>query len=186
MIALEAAIEPELVGARVRARVRPAAPSRRSPARFTRRSLRSVEGEDRDVDLHHHRPQQARGLERAEPLVVQRVGEHVDLEHHRAERVVAAAPRARMEKSLSRSAASRFDSVCSGSTTRSRRTPAIAEPQAHDDERQRPLDLGGVVAGPEQDERDDGAGNASGQREQQDAPVVSQPAFERGRIRRIG
>ena len=34
--------------------------------------LRAVEGEHRDVDLHHHRPQQRAGLERAEPLVVQR------------------------------------------------------------------------------------------------------------------
>ena len=87
--------------------------------------LRAVEREHGDVDLDHHRLEQRARLERAEALVVQRRGEDVDFHHHGAEWIVAwrtprVAARARMEKSLSRSAASRFDSVCSGSTTRLR------------------------------------------------------------------
>ena len=63
--------------------------------------LRAVEGEDRDVDLHHHRAQQRAGLERAEALLVQRRREHVHLEHDFAERVVAArAARADREVAL--------------------------------------------------------------------------------------
>ena len=88
--AVEARAQPELRRRCGRAAARPAAPSSRSPARLTSRSaLRAVEGEDGDVDLDHHRAQQRAGLERAEPLVVQRRGERVDLEHHRAERIVA-------------------------------------------------------------------------------------------------
>ena len=63
-----------------------------------------VEGEHRHVDLGHHRPQQRRGLERAEPLVAQRVGERVDLEQRLAERIVARARRARGTRSRSRAA----------------------------------------------------------------------------------
>ena len=85
------------------------------------------------------------------------------------------APRARIEKSPSRSAASRFESVWSGRTTRWRtlkeqplQTPTI-------EHRQRPLDLRREVAGPEQDQGDQGGGEAGGQREQQDALVEPQP-----------
>ena len=47
-----------------------------------------IEREDGDVDLLHHRAQQRRGLDRAEPLLVQRFGELVDFDQHRAERIV--------------------------------------------------------------------------------------------------
>ena len=48
-----------------------------------------VEREDGDIDLAHHRPQQRRRLERAQPLVAQRVGKGVDLEQRLPERVIA-------------------------------------------------------------------------------------------------
>ena len=122
-----------------RGRARAAAPrgwpSSRSPARLTRRrrSL-AVEGEDRHVDLLHHLAQQRGGLERAQALLAQRVGQRVDLAHDLAQRVVAAAARgARMEKSSSRSAASRLESVCSGRTTRSRSAKAKPPARADDD-----------------------------------------------------
>ena len=85
-------------------------PSSRSPARLTRRSRCSVvEREDGDVDLRHDRAQQSGRLQRAEPLLAQRLGERVDLEHDVAERIVCrGAARARIEKSPSRSAASRL------------------------------------------------------------------------------
>jgi len=66
--------------------------------------VRAVEREDGDVDLHHHRPQERTGLERAEPLVVQRRCEHVHFEHDRAERIVAARAAARESRSRFRGA----------------------------------------------------------------------------------
>ena len=49
-------------------------------------SLR-IEREDGDVDLLHHRAQQRRRLHGAQPLLVQRLGQGVDLGHHVAERI---------------------------------------------------------------------------------------------------
>ena len=51
-----------------------------------------VKGEDGDVDFAHHGPQQRRRLERAQPLVAQRVGKRVDLEQRLSERIVAGRP----------------------------------------------------------------------------------------------
>ena len=48
-----------------------------------------VEGEDGDIDFLHDGAQQGGGLERAEPLFLQRAAEQVDLRHHIAEGVVA-------------------------------------------------------------------------------------------------
>src|SRR5690606_18366517 len=53
-----------------------------------------VEGEDGDVDLVHDLPEQRRRLERAEPLLAQRLAERVDFTEGEAERVVIG-PRAR-------------------------------------------------------------------------------------------
>ena len=50
--------------------------------------LLRIEGEHRDVDLLHHRAQQRRGLDGAEALLVQRLGERVDLDQRGAERIV--------------------------------------------------------------------------------------------------
>ena len=131
-------------------------------------ALLAVEGEDRDVDLRHHRPQQRARLERAEPLVVQRLGERVDFEHHRAERIVAAgAARADREVALAQR----------GQQVRQRlqrqhdamaHAERAAGPDADDEHGQRPLDFRRVVAGPEQDQRDQRA-EAGGERQQQDA-----------------
>ena len=63
-----------------------------------------VEGKHGHVDLAHHRPQQCRRLERSQPLVAQRVGERVDLEQRLAQRIVAAAPRARETRNRFRAA----------------------------------------------------------------------------------
>ena len=84
------------------------------------------------------------------------------------------APRARIEKSPSPSAASRFESVWSGRTTRSRSANAKPRQKVTMRTRQRPLDLGREVAGPEKDERDERPGQRRGERHQQDAPVVAQ------------
>ena len=146
--------------------------------------LRAVEGEDGDVDLHHHRAQQRAGLERAEALIVQRRGEDVDFEHHRAERIVAArAARADREVAL----AQRRQQV---RQRLQRQHDAMADaeraagPDADDEHRQRPLHFGGVVAGPEQDERDERRREAGREREQQDALVEAQTRV--GPARRSG
>ena len=57
-----------------------------------------IEGEHGHRDLLHHGAEQARRVERAQPLLAQRVGERVDLDQHLAERIVAPrAPRADRE-----------------------------------------------------------------------------------------
>ena len=56
-----------------------------------------VEREDGNVDLLHHLAQESGGLERAEPLLAQRLRERVHLAHRLAQRVLAPAPRAERE-----------------------------------------------------------------------------------------
>jgi hypothetical protein len=51
-------------------------------------ALMGIEGEDGDVDLRHHGPEQRGGLLRTEPLRAQRLGQGVDLQHHVPERIV--------------------------------------------------------------------------------------------------
>ena len=84
------------------------------------------------------------------------------------------APRARIEKSRSRSAASRLDSVCSGSTTRWRTANEQPSQMPTIDHRERPLDFRGVVAGPEQKQRDQRGRQAGGQSQEEDALVESE------------
>ena len=63
--------------------------SKFSPALLTMRSLqRRVEREHRDVDVGDDLLQQRAGLERLEPLVVERAAQRVDLDHDLAERVL--------------------------------------------------------------------------------------------------
>ena len=125
-------------------------------------ALPLVEGEDGDVDLGHHLAQQRRRLERAEPLLAQRLGERVDLDASPRRAHRRGARRARGSRSRPRAApTSRFASVCSGRTTRVAQRRQAADqrsPSEHDG--QRPLHLGGVVAGPEQDERARASGRA--------------------------
>ena len=83
-------------------------------------------------------------------------------------------PRARIEKSPSRSADSRFASVCSGSDDARAERGEEAEQAADDEDGERPLDLGRVVAGPEHDHRHDRARRGGGERQQEDALVVGQ------------
>ncbi len=136
--------------------------------------MRAVEGEDRDVDLHHDRPQQRARLDGAEPLIVQRRGEHVDLEHHRAERIVAArAAGANREIAL----AQRREQV---RQRLQRQDDAMADaegaagPHADDEHGQRPLHFRCIGPGPEQHERDERGGEAGGERQQQDTLVEAE------------
>ena len=108
----------------------------------------AVEREDGDVDLLHHLAQQRGGLERAEPLLAQRVGERVGFDHHFAERHRrSSAPCARTEKSPSRSAGEqvrqRLQGIDDAAPERGREAP----PGPDDEYAERPADLGGVVAG---------------------------------------
>jgi hypothetical protein len=109
------------------------------------------EGEDSDVDLHHHGSEQRTRLERAQSLIVQRRREHVDFEHHGTERIVAAgATRADREVAFPQ----RGEKV---GQRLERQDHALADaegaagPHADDEHGERPLDFRRVVAGPEQD-----------------------------------
>ena len=150
---------------------RPAAPADARP-RFADARVR-VEGEHRDVDLDHHRAQQRPRLERPEPLIVQRLRQHVDLEHHRTERIVAAGA-ARADRKIA--FAQRRQQVGQRLQRQHDAMPhaeGTAAPDADDEDGQRPLDFGGVIAGPQQDQRDERGREAGGQRKQQDALSAS-------------
>ena len=138
-----------------------------------------VEGEHRDVDLRHHLAQQRRRLERVEPLVAQRLDQRVHLDHHLAERIAAAgAARADGEVPFAerreqvRERLQRQDDALA-------QREGEAEAEGDDEDRQRPLDLGRVVAGPEKDQRDRRPGQRRGERHQQDAAVVAQARLAR-------
>ena len=155
--------------------------SSRAPARLTNfSSCVLVEGEHRDVDLRHHLAQQRRRFERVEPLVAQRLDQRVDLDHDLAERIAAArAARADGEVPLAErgeQVRQRLQRQHHPLAQRERE----AEADGDDDDRERPLHLGGVVAGPEEDQRDQRAGQRRRQRHQQDAPVVAQARFAGG------
>ena len=133
-----------------------------------------VEGEHRDVDLRHHLAQERRRLERVEALVAQRLDERVDLDHHLAERIAAAgaagADREVAFAERGEQVRERLERQDDALAQRERE----AEAERDDEDGQRPLDLGRVVAGPEKDERDERPGQRRGERHQQDAAVVAQ------------
>ena len=136
-------------------------PISRSPVRLTmRKSMLRIEGEDRDVDLLHDRAQQRRGFDGAEPLLVQRLGQRVDLDQRRAERIVrvggAAADR---EVVLAKRGEQVGERLQRHDDARADRC-GESEQRAEDEDRQRPLDLRRVRLSPEDPERGDGAGNA--------------------------
>ncbi len=113
-----------------------------------------VEREHRDVDLRHHLAQQRRRFERVEALVAQRLDERVDLDHHLAERIAAAGaagadrevPFAERGQQVRERLQRQHDALA--------QREREAEAEGDDEDGQRPLDLGRVVAGPEKDERD--------------------------------
>ncbi len=168
-------------------------PSSRSPARLTRRSACAPSNEDRDVDLHHHRAKQRACFERAEPLIVQRRGKDVHFEHDRAERIVGdrlaktANPRADGEVALTQGR----EQVRQRLQRQHDSTPhaeRAAGPDADDQRRQGPLDFRCVIAGPEEDERDEGGGKTGGERQQEDPLIEAQPGIGSGgrRVERAG
>src|SRR5690606_36957145 len=134
-----------------------------------------VEGEDGDVDLVHDLPEQRRRLERAEPLLAQRLTERVDFTEGEAERVVIG-PRARGPERVvafeerGKEVRQRLD----------RADHAVAEhgherpPADDDEERQRPPDPWLVVTEPEEGERDDGARRAGQEREERDVSLIAE------------
>ena len=139
-----------------------------------------VEREDRHVDFGHDFAEQRRRLERVEPLVPERLDEGVDLDHDLAERIATAgAARADRKVALAKRGQQVRERL-------QRQDDAFAqrqrEPEAErdDEDGQRPLHLGRVVAGPEEDERDEPARQRRRERHQQDAAVVAQTRFARG------
>ena len=139
-----------------------------------------VEREDRDVDLRHDLAQQRRRFERVEALMPQRFDQGVDLDHDLAERVAAArAARPNGEVPL----AERGEQVrerLQGQDDALAQREREAEAERDDEDGERPLDLRRVVAGPEEDERDERARQRRGERHQQDASVVAEARLAGG------
>ncbi len=116
-----------------------------------------VEREDRDVDFRHHFAQERRRFEGIEPLVAQRFDEGVDFNHDLAERIAAAGPaRANGEVSLAKRR-EQVGQCLQGQDDPFPQREREAKAKGDDDNRERPLDLGGEIAGPEEDERDERA-----------------------------
>ena len=125
-----------------------------------------VEGEDRDVDLRHHFAQQGRRLERVEPLMAQRFDQGVDLDHDLAERVAAArAAGANREVPLAERGQQVRERLQRQHHPLAQRQ-CEAQAEGDDEDRQRPLDLRRVVAGPQKDERDERPRQRRGERHQ--------------------
>ena len=136
--------------------------------------LTLVEGEDGDVDLHHHLAQQGRGFERVEALTAKRIGQDVHFEHHIVERIAAArAARADREITLAQRRQQVRRGLQRSDDARAKRGEE-AEKAAADQDGEGPLDLGRVVAGPEDDHRHDRPRRGGGQREEEDALIVGQ------------
>ena len=153
------------------------APSSRSPARFMScSSRRRVEREHGDVDLLHHLAQQRRRLEGARAAARAASGRARSPPRAPARARRRAAPtRARNEKSSSRSAASRFESVCSGRATASRARGG----EARATRRPRPLRASSACAAagrssPEQPAGEHERRQRRRERQQLDAQVVRQ------------
>jgi hypothetical protein len=113
-------------------------------------------------------------------LIVQRGREHVHFEHDRAERIVAAAAAAARRARANREVALAQRREQIGERLQGKDDPAAdaeraAGPDADDEDGQRPLNFGRVVAGPEQNQRNERRGQAGGQREQQDTLVEAEP-----------
>ena len=144
-------------------------PISRSPVRLTmRKVMLRIEGEHRDVDLLHDGAEQRRGFDGAEALLVQRLGERVDFDQRRAERIVgvggAAADREVVFAKRGQQVGQRLQRHDDARADRG----GEAEQRAEDDDRQRPLDLRRVRLGPEDPQRGDRAGNAGAKREEED------------------
>ena len=112
-----------------------------------------VEGEHGDVDLRHDLAQQCRCFQRVEPLLAQRLDQRVHLDHHLAQRI-AAASAARADREVP--FAERREQIGEGLQ---REDDALAQREGEaktegdDEDRQRPLDLRRVIAGPEKNQR---------------------------------
>jgi len=131
-----------------------------------------VEGEDGDVNLGHHAPQQRGRLERAQPALAQLVHQRVHLEHREAQRVVRVGA-ARAErvvllpdggKHVRERLERTHDALAEGEGER--------EPGAHEEQGERPLRARGEVSPPEQPERDGERRERRGEREARDLALV--------------
>jgi hypothetical protein len=136
---------------------------------------RAVEGEDRDVDLLHHLAQERRGLERAQPLLAQRLRESVHLDERLAERVVAPADaRAEREVFLAQRA-QQVRQRLQRPADRLARGGGEDDRRQHDDPADRPFGARLQAALREQHQPEHEPRQRGCERQQLDAEVVRQP-----------
>jgi hypothetical protein len=144
-----------------------------------------IEREDRDVDFLHDGAEERGGLEGAEPLVLQRAAEDVDLGHDITERLVAPRPvRANGEVALTqrrqqiRHRVQRSDDVVLDGERE-------AEPASDDEQREGPLDLRRRIgAEPEKVKRDQRRRQTREERVEQDLLVVAEAVLWRSHERK--
>ena len=117
---------------------------------------------------------------------MQRRGEDVDLEHHGAERIVAARAAGADRKVALTQRGQQVRQRLQRQNDAMPDAEGTSGPDADDEDGERPLDLGCVVAGPEQDERDERRGKAGRERQQQDPLIESETGIgpARGRVER--
>ncbi len=146
-------------------------------------ALLVVEGEDGDVDLLHHARQERGGLERAEPLLAQGLAERVDLQQRQAEGVVAARAAGADREVLLAQRGQHVGERLEGAHDPLAQGEDGGQPEAADQQRDGPADLGAVAADPDQDQRERDAGQARQEGQQDDAPLVIQAGHLRLRAR---
>ena len=135
-----------------------------------------VEGEDRDVDLLHHLPEESGRLEGAEPLLAQGLGERVHLGERLPEGVVAPPhPGAEREVLLAQRAEEVRERL-QRPGHRLARGRGQGEPGEDDEDAERPLRPRREVAAEEEDAGEDEGREPGAEGEELDAAVVREPA----------
>jgi hypothetical protein len=137
---------------------------------------RGVEGEHGDVDLLHHLAEESGGLESAEALLAEGLGEGVHLGEGLAEGVVAPADAGAEGEVLLAQGAEEVRERLERTAHRLARGGGEAEPEDRDQGEQRPLRAWGEVAPGQEDRSEDEARQPRAEREELDAAVVGEPA----------
>ena len=134
-----------------------------------------IEGENGHVDFRHDRAEQRCRFKSAQALEAESFAERVDFKERFAERIIgpgaACADRVIAFPQRREQVRHRLQ----GPHDVFPRIQDEAETGAGDHERQRPLDLGGVIAKPEQDQRDDRGGRRGPDGQPGNASLVGDP-----------
>src|SRR5579885_3136624 len=175
-IAFQAGAESELLGGEAEKLLFRAAEESLAGAIYKAELKVVIESEDGEIDFFHHGAEERRGFEGAETLRTQRFAEGVHFDHDFAAGGAAAADGeillAHGGENVGKSLQREDDAMLE--------RDGEANPENKQEDGDGPGGAGGKVAGPEQNDGDEGTWEAGGQREELDAAFVihhSRPCF---------